>query len=392
MIRKTAAFKVGLFVVVGVAFIAVGIVFLGAGGWRQKEYVFIETYVDESVQGLELGAPVKYRGVQIGVVTLIDFVDRKYSEVDNWESREVLIEMGIYPEIFENLSHSEVHKRLETEARKGLRVKLKSQGLTGLAYIEADYLEPDEFPPMNISWSPEFCYVPYTPSLSAQLQESADSINVILKNLRNVDLREVVQDLSGVILTVQDGLKKWQVGTLLEEAVNLVQALKATNSLLQESIESAEVAGIGSRIKEAADMVKQGIEDMELQSLRSQVSDSLSEFQNTVGLLSKILNKKEIDLMTKDLSASISSLKQILRNAEGKLDVSLDALHESSTSFSDTTKRLNRVLSNEQPNIESIFENMKTITADLRELTQYVKRYPSHALFGDPPNRRNITE
>ena len=390
MKTKTTAFKVGIFVLVGIILITAGIVFLGVGGWKKK-YIFIETYIDESVQGLEVGAPVKYRGVEIGIVHRIDFVDRKYEEVDNWESREVLIEMGIYPEIFEDLSDSEIHTRLQTEAKKGLRVKLKSQGLTGLAYIEADYLDPDKFPPMDISWKPEYCYVPYTPSLSAQLQESADSINVILKNLKNVDLGEVVQGLNTAIATVQNGLEKWRVGELLEEAIALVGALKTTNNLLQETIVNAEVDGVGNQIKDAADTLTRSIEDLDLKSLRSQASDSFVEFRHAIQRLSGILNKEEIDLLAENLSTSLTSIKRILENSEGKVDESMEALRQSSVNLSGTTKKLNRMLSNEQANVELIFENMATITADLRELTQYIKKYPSHVLFGEPPTHTDLT-
>ena len=45
---------------------------LGAGNVF-KRTVTIETYFDESVQGLDVGSAVKYRGVQIGRVTRIGF-------------------------------------------------------------------------------------------------------------------------------------------------------------------------------------------------------------------------------------------------------------------------------------------------------------------------------
>ena len=385
------AFKVGLFIIIGLTLIIVGVVFLSAYGWK-KDYIYTETYIEESVQGLEVGAPVKYRGVPIGVVTQIDFVDRKYPEIGNGFSRNVLVEMGIYPEAFEDLSNDEIHFRLLLEAQKGLRVRLKSQGLTGLAYIEADYLNPTNYPPMKITWTPEYCYVPYTPSLSAQLQESADSINVILRNLRHADLGELVSTINALVLTGQEALEKWQVDTLVEESIELVKEVKTTNKILQNSIIEANIGETTREFKKTASMLAKSVQDLNLKAMRSELSASLVEFQDTTKRFGQLLTKEEIDLMKKDFSTSLSSAKRIFENAEATVVGSLEALHMSSARFYKTTKKLEHILSTEQPNVEQIIENIKMITTDLRELTQYTKRYPSHVIFGEPPIKKEIAK
>ncbi len=70
--------KLGLFVVAGVALFLTMLVFLGARS-LQSETVTYKTYFDESVQGLEVGSPVKFRGVTIGNVSGIDIAaDRRH--------------------------------------------------------------------------------------------------------------------------------------------------------------------------------------------------------------------------------------------------------------------------------------------------------------------------
>ena len=66
-------FKVGAFVLTGALLIGSFTVILGGGDYF-AEKVVIETYFDESVQGLEVGSPVKLRGVQVGSVSSIGFV------------------------------------------------------------------------------------------------------------------------------------------------------------------------------------------------------------------------------------------------------------------------------------------------------------------------------
>src|SRR4051812_37678643 len=80
---KTAPnhWKLGGFVVVGlIAFLSM-IVFLGARSIH-KDTVTYETFFDEAVQGLDVGSPVKFRGVTLGNVSAIDVApDRRHVQV-----------------------------------------------------------------------------------------------------------------------------------------------------------------------------------------------------------------------------------------------------------------------------------------------------------------------
>src|SRR5271168_2509791 len=68
--------RVGLLVVGGLA-LAIGLLWF-FGGNRFTGGVAAETYFSESVQGLEVGAPVKYRGVTVGRVTELGLVTAEY--------------------------------------------------------------------------------------------------------------------------------------------------------------------------------------------------------------------------------------------------------------------------------------------------------------------------
>ena len=62
-------FYVGVFVFATIAVALGGIILLG-GRTLYQETTTVETYFRRTVQGLDLGAPVKFRGVQIGTVQL----------------------------------------------------------------------------------------------------------------------------------------------------------------------------------------------------------------------------------------------------------------------------------------------------------------------------------
>jgi phospholipid/cholesterol/gamma-HCH transport system substrate-binding protein len=113
METKVNYVTVGLFVVLlGIATIS-GILWLSSGRQYNKVYDTFVAYMPESVAGLNLNAPVKFRGVNVGKVGLIE-LDKSNPENVRLELR---IERG-------------------TPITEHTIAVLKAQGLTGIAYVE----------------------------------------------------------------------------------------------------------------------------------------------------------------------------------------------------------------------------------------------------------------
>src|SRR5207245_10944787 len=70
------------------------------------------------------------------------------------------------------------------EVQRGLRVRLAPQGLTGQAYLEADYLNPKLNPPLEIDWRPKY---PYVPSAQSKITQLSDAVEPILRNVDQLD-------------------------------------------------------------------------------------------------------------------------------------------------------------------------------------------------------------
>src|SRR5512139_2500187 len=77
MSTKSGYLKLGLFVILGSLALIASVVYLG-GSTYFVDRIQVETYFKESVQGLDVGAPVKFRGVPVGVVQRITFVAAEY--------------------------------------------------------------------------------------------------------------------------------------------------------------------------------------------------------------------------------------------------------------------------------------------------------------------------
>lgn len=104
---------VGLFTLTLVAALIAILLWLGTGGRYYKIYDTYYAYMNESVSGLNLNAPVKYRGVEVGSVRDIT--------LDPANSERVRLLLKIVR---------------GTPVKEDSVAVLRTQGLTGIAYVE----------------------------------------------------------------------------------------------------------------------------------------------------------------------------------------------------------------------------------------------------------------
>ena len=100
MSLKANYFKLGLFVIGALMAGMIVLVIIGSGRWFQPKLT-VETYFNESVQGLDIGSKLKYRGVAIGDVTKIGFSYNQY-QLDKpmtQRVRYVVVEAQIQPKL-----------------------------------------------------------------------------------------------------------------------------------------------------------------------------------------------------------------------------------------------------------------------------------------------------
>jgi phospholipid/cholesterol/gamma-HCH transport system substrate-binding protein len=157
MENKFSNAAIGLFVLIlGSTFIAC-VLWLASGTLFQKKVDLYMAVEDESVAGLNLNAPVKYNGVDVGKVQEI--------ELDHDNPQRVLLKFAI--------DHG-------TPVKQDTEAVLKTQGLTGIAYVELSG-GSQASPPLTAVAPNKYPVIRTKPSLSARLE------NVITAVLTNVD-------------------------------------------------------------------------------------------------------------------------------------------------------------------------------------------------------------
>ncbi len=288
-------FKVGLFVLACFAIFIGFIVTLTAGAFFKRS-VKLETYFDESVQGLDIGSPVKHRGVKVGSVEEITFVQNEYSSLlteDNAQlfGRYVMIKMSV-PDFVKGTSGNNMKETVERMIQSGLRVRLASQGLTGTAYLEVDYLNPEKNPPLTIGWEPKTIYIPSAPSTISRFTASVDKF---FDKLEKADVSRILAGVDELISNLNTTVTQAKLGDLSKEAVGLLSDLRKTN---QE--------------------VKNLIAQPELQNTPKKLDQTITQLQGTIKRLDGILasNQGDIGSAIENLRIASEDLKEVTANAK----------------------------------------------------------------------------
>lgn len=158
-------FKLGLLALAALAALVIAGLALGLRGLGAR-IVDYHTYFDESVQGLDIGAPVKYRGVRIGNVSSIAVAP---------DNKHVAVGLALIADEAERLGLA--------EANPALRTQLANQGLTGVKFVEIDFTDPAANPPPELPFPPGPRYVPARTSTIKSLEESLGGLGQRLPEL-----------------------------------------------------------------------------------------------------------------------------------------------------------------------------------------------------------------
>jgi paraquat-inducible protein B len=163
---------IGGFVVGAVALLFAGILVFGSGKFFKRTYKFV-LFFEGSVKGLSVGAPVVFRGVQIGSVESV--VIRADAE-DMTVQIPVIIEFE--PDRLEiKKGKADPRRNMPLLIERGLRAQLQIQSLvTGQLMIELDF-QPDE-PVRLVGTETEYMAIPTIPSTFEQITSKVEKLPV----------------------------------------------------------------------------------------------------------------------------------------------------------------------------------------------------------------------
>jgi phospholipid/cholesterol/gamma-HCH transport system substrate-binding protein len=289
MSTPTNNFKLGVFTLCGLFLLIVALLAFGARSYFKPTSEF-ETYVVGDVTGLAVGSTVELRGVRVGRVTKINF---SWVEYEDTHPSYIVVVFEMRDDITPLPPGKARSEMLDQAIKRGLRARLRSQGVTGTSILSIEYVDPDQNPIAQVPWTPAHTYIPAAPS---QLGELLSSVEKILHSAAQLDF-------SNINHQVQYDLKS--AGQVMDKVgkIDFSGISTNANSLL------TELRGNSVKLKSLIEDTDDTVKKMKLEKLSGDVDVLVDQLQDTVANLQPNLANVDFD-----------ALNQTLANARRTLD------------------------------------------------------------------------
>lgn len=273
MSQRSSPTLIGAFVLGAMTLLVIGIfLFTGADYFTQKpRYVM---YFEGSVFGLQIGAPVVFRGVQIGTVQRIDLrydggrrqlvipvvvegLPRKVLDVNGADANEEL------PDINELVG-------------RGLRASLATQSLlTGQLYIDLD-LHPDK----PLVYRAPSKRLPEIPTIPSPVQE-------IAQKLQQVDIEALINDVAAIAETTRSFVRSPELMTALKKLDTSLGNLQSLSARLDRQVDPLAASLDQTLDNIVLNMNKMGAASDELKGMSTQSAAPLASLKTAADELSR---------------------------------------------------------------------------------------------------------
>jgi paraquat-inducible protein B len=235
---------IGVFVVGSFALLLAAIIAVGAGNFFSKPRRFVCMF-QGNLNGLKIGAPVKFKGVQIGVVENIDLILPPGEGEISPQVKELRLPVviGIDHKLLQK--HGGTGQALTREGfegmlARGLRAQLGTESLlTGLLFVDLD-LHPNT--PLNLALVPGSGNLEEIPTIPTDFEEIQKHVTDALVKIDKIDFNGLVASITKAADSIN---------TLADspDLKSILASMKQTVPNLNQTVISARAALIEVREK-----------------------------------------------------------------------------------------------------------------------------------------------
>ena len=312
--QETNKFKLGLFVIVSVIVLIAAIFCMGVFD-RLRPKAHIVTFVEESVQGLTTGSPVKYKGVPIGNVSDITIM------VDNNEIRiDIEVDLSKIQKRTattvsgsKELGRAQFYDFLKKESAYGLACRIELDGITGAKYVEINFFKDGKVPSSRrkAEIGKMGIIMPSTPSMMANLRTN---IFEILTSVASVDFKGISKQTHDLLERANRTLDRAKLDQLSVNADQVIRKIDVTITNLNQVLD------------------------------QKQMRTAVREMENSLKAIQKLAVRIEQSVDRANLSETAGDIRELsrsLKNSSDTLQTSLQKANETMDTITDLVRYLN---------------------------------------------------
>lgn len=194
----------------------------------RAEYVIL---VKDTVRGLQVGAPVEYRGLVVGKVLSINSIDNtQYGLME--QGYDIPVAISIQPGRVQQpdnaLGLALVRKQTTLWIERGLRATLKTGNLlTGALFVDLQHY-PDA-PPFEAKSLQGFEVIP---TITGEFSEITSKVTAILDNINEIKLKDLSDNANNMLSQIAEAAQTLQAtANTAERLLTTVQEDKVTSTL-----------------------------------------------------------------------------------------------------------------------------------------------------------------
>jgi ABC-type transporter Mla subunit MlaD len=259
MARKANPATIGAFVLGGVALAIVALAMLGSGRLFEQKASFI-LFFDGSVNGLQIGTPVKFRGVPIGSVSrILLLIDRSAEQV----AIPVVIDIdeeGVGNQLGRRVDLTD-SRLLGSMIEDGLRARLEIQSLvTGLVYVELDFR-----PGTPVHLFPNETEYHQIPTLPSTLQEFNRTASRILDQLSDVEFGPLIASITHTVEGIERTVNSPEIDAALANVNRTLESMRRLTDEVSKNVGpiAEDVRAVTGTVANAVKRVEQTLLDLQ---------------------------------------------------------------------------------------------------------------------------------
>jgi paraquat-inducible protein B len=370
MSKRASPTAIGAFVVGAVALIVVGVLLFGSGRLFQHPIRYV-LFFDTSVEGLNVGAPVQWRGVKVGQVSRIEA---------RWGTQWIEVIIDLDPRTLlggGKLDSSEIEERIAKNIKEsGLRAQLRTQSLlTGQLFVALDL-----FPDTEIRLAGVDPSLPELPVVPTTLQVFSERAEKFLDTLISLPLPQLIESTTSTVEAINKVARSKDLQQILEKANATLDQVQTLARTLNE-----QGGPLLASAKETIDTARTAVTDVAQDTRKLLVQ--LDADANTLNALlqgaQQVVQKTEgeIDSVASAVRGTLEAVRVVLERAQG----TLSAIDSTLAKAQVTLGRADGTLGGDTPlgyQLLNTLQDLGAASRAVRNLADYLDQHPEALLKG----------